>query len=357
MRDDDEAFCAAGGRLYTGLRDVTRDLAALDGRGRWAVCAPYEGEPWCARFADVAPAPRWTGGPWSGPRPDDWVTSLDRPAFVRGVHAIRAAIAAGDVYQVNLTRRLSAPLRRPAAGASTSVAALGIALAAGNPAPYQAVLHLPRHGVSVASASPESFLVRDGDEVCSSPIKGTARAPEGLSAKDRAENVMIVDLVRNDLGRVCRPGSVRVPSLLALEHHPGLVHLVSTVCGTLRPDVGWPELFAATFPPGSVTGAPKIAACRFIDELEPVPRGPYCGSIGVVDADRRRGVLNVAIRTFWIEDGHLHFGTGGGITWDSDPDAEWAETELKAANLLRVASSPAGAPSPVAPIRPGGPPR
>ena len=190
----------------------------------------------------------------------------------------------------------------------------------------------------MASASPELFVRRAGRTVWSSPIKGTARDASLLTPKDEAENVMIVDLVRNDLGRVCEWGSVTVPALLAVEHHPGLVHLVSTVRGTLREGCGWPEIVAATFPPGSVTGAPKIAACRMIDALEPAPRGVYCGGVGWVDADRGRGALNVAIRTFWIEDGALHFGTGGGITYDSDPGREWEETELKARRLLAVAS-------------------
>jgi len=122
-----------------------------------------------------------------------------------------------------------------------------------------------------------------------------------------------------------------------VEQHPGLVHLVSTVEGRMRPGAGWADAIAATFPPGSVTGAPKEAALAVIGALEPVPRGVYCGAVGWVDADRRRGDLNVAIRTFWIEDGWLHLGTGGGITIDSDPEGEWQETELKARNLLRVA--------------------
>jgi para-aminobenzoate synthetase component 1 len=151
---------------------------------------------------------------------------------------------------------------------------------------------------------------------------------------------MIVDLVRNDIGRVCEFGSVTVPHLLALEHHPGLVHLVSTIEGRLREGCGWVELIAATFPPGSVTGAPKIAACSMIDALEPISRGVYCGAVGWVDADRKIGELNVAIRTFWIEDGFVHLGTGGGITYDSDPMREWEETELKARRLLSVASGP-----------------
>ena len=167
--------------------------------------------------------------------------------------------------------------------------------------------------------------------------------------KDRAENVMIVDLVRNDLGRVCTWGSVTVPSLLSVEPHPGLFHLVSTVSGELRAGLGWAEAIEATFPPGSVTGAPKLAALDTIARLEPEPRGLYCGAIGWVDADRREGDLNVAIRTFWIEDDELHFGTGGGITYDSDPAGEWAETELKAQHLLRVAAGQR--PDPVAALR------
>jgi para-aminobenzoate synthetase component 1 len=201
-------------------------------------------------------------------------------------------------------------------------------------------VHVPSAGVHVVSASPELFLRRDGDVVRSRPIKGTAAAADGFLAKYRAENVMIVDLVRNDLGRVCRYGTVTVPGLCDVEAHPGLFHLVSTVEGRLRSDVGWGELLAATFPPGSVTGAPKLAALDVIGSLEPVPREVYCGAIGWVDADRRCGELNVAIRTFWASDGRLRFGTGGGITWDSTGAGEWAETELKAARLLDVASSP-----------------
>ena len=149
---------------------------------------------------------------------------------------------------------------------------------------------------------------------------------------------------RQDLGRVCDFGSVCVPALLAVEHHPGLVHLVSTVAGELRPGVGWTDLLAAAFPPGSITGAPKLAAMEAIRQLEPVPRGVYCGAVGWVDADRGIGELNVAIRTFWIDVAGgpptLRFGTGGGITHDSDPAGEWAETELKARTLLSVASGP-----------------
>ena len=326
-------LAVVGGRLATDLVDLTSDLAALESTGFWAVVVPFDGDPVCARFANVRPARPWPGPPWQGPSPDAWTSSLSEDGFTAGVRAIRESIAAGDVYQVNLTRRLSAPLPPGA-----DVAALGAALAEGNPAPYSAVVRVPAAGCFVASASPERFLSRDGDTVESRPIKGTAPDPSGLTPKDEAENVMIVDLVRNDLGRVCEFGSVEVPALLALEHHPGLVHLVSTVRGRLRRGCGWADAIDATFPPGSVTGAPKLAALHAIASLEPVPRGVYCGAVGWVDADRQQGDLNVAIRTFWVEDGQLHLGTGGGITWDSDPADEWAETELKARQLLRVAS-------------------
>jgi len=330
----DTAVAVVGGWLLTDLVDVTSDLAALDSRGMWAVVLPFEGDPVCARFATVRPAVPWPGPQWHGPEPDAWTSSLDRAAFCARVDAIRASIAAGDVYQVNLTRRLSAQLPKDA-----DVAALGAALAEGNPAPYAAVVRLPRHGVHVASASPELFLRRDRDVVASSPIKGTAARPDGFLDKDRAENVMIVDLVRNDLGRVCEFGSVEVPALWAVEEHPGLYHLVSTVTGRLRAGCGWSDAIAATFPPGSVTGAPKIAALEHIARLEPVERGIYCGALGWVDADRQRGELNVAIRTFWFHDARVHLGTGGAITWDSTPAGEWEETELKARRLLHVASA------------------
>ena len=328
------AVAVVGGRLATDLEDVTSDPAALDSRGFWAAVLPFDGEPRFARFATVRPVPPMPAA-WRGPPPGTWRSSLDRHAFEKGVTTIREAIAAGDVYQVNLCRVLSAPLPEPAAG---DVIGLAAALAAGNPAPHAATVRLPDHGVQVASASPELFLRRRGSLVESRPIKGTAATADGFLAKDVAENVMIVDLVRNDLGRVCEWGTVAVPGLCEREEHPGLVHLVSTVTGRLRPGVGWAGLLEATFPPGSVTGAPKLAAVAAIERLEPASRGPYCGSVGWVDADRREGALNVAIRSFWVEHGKLHFGTGGGIPWGSDPAGEWEETELKARRLLQVAS-------------------
>ncbi|MDF3299749.1 chorismate-binding protein [Streptomyces tropicalis] len=329
-----------GDRVATGLIDVTDDPAALDSAGFWAVAADYEGRLTCARFRDVreepVPAPR--PGRWRGPAVGDWTSSLDRAGYTAGVRRIREHIATGAVYQVNLCRVLSAPVPPDA-----DVDALTAVLARGNPAPYAGTIRLPAHGVEIATASPELFLRRAGATVESGPIKGTARTEAELLEKDYAENVMIVDLVRNDIGRVCATGTVSVPDLCAVEKHPGLVHLVSTVRGELRPGTGWPELLDAAFPAGSITGAPKSSALRIIDALETAPRGPYCGGIGWVDADRGTGELAVGIRTFWIDRPAagppvLRFGAGAGITWDSDAEGEWRETELKAARLLAVAS-------------------
>ncbi|MER8117300.1 chorismate-binding protein [Streptomyces sp. NPDC094031] len=326
-----------GDRLATGLLDVTSDPAALESTGFWAVCADFEGRLTCARFADVrhAPVPAPAPGAWHGPAVGDWATSLDRAAYTAAVRRIRAHIAAGEVYQANLCRVLSAPIAPDA-----DVDALTALLARGNPAPYAGTIRLPAHGVELATASPELFLRRRGRTVESGPIKGTGRTEADLLEKDYAENVMIVDLVRNDIGRVCATGSVTVPDLCVVEKHPGLVHLVSTVRGELRAGAGWPELLGAAFPPGSVTGAPKSSALRIIEDLEPMPRGPYCGGIGWVDADQGTAELAVGIRTFWIDraDGVLRFGSGAGITWGSDPEGEWRETELKASRLLAVAS-------------------
>ncbi|MGH8970953.1 MAG: chorismate-binding protein, partial [Actinomycetes bacterium] len=258
-----------GGRLATGLVDVTRDRSALDGAGWWAVVAGFEGDLVCARFADVrdAPLPPAT---WAGVPRHAWATSVGRDRYVAAVDRVREEIAAGEVYQVNVCRVLSAE-----APAGADVVGLARLLAGGNPAPYAGVVRIPAYDVHVATASPELFLRRAGDVVESGPIKGTGRTVDDLTAKDRAENVMIVDLVRNDLGRVAVTGSVEVPGLCEVEAHPGLVHLVSTVRARLRPGAGWADLLAATFPPGSVSGAPKSSALRIIGELEPVPRGPY----------------------------------------------------------------------------------
>ena len=219
---------------------------------------------------------------------------------------------------------------------------LAARVAEGNPAPYAGVIDVPT-GISggpvrVVSASPELFLGRDGDRVTSSPIKGTGATDGELLPKDDAENIMIVDLVRNDLQRVCLPGSVEVTSLLRREQHPGLVHLVSTVSGRLAPTATWADLLAATTPPGSVSGAPKSSALQVIAEQEPVERGPYCGAVGWVDADAGQACLAVGIRTFWWREGRILFGTGAGITWGSDADREWEETCLKARRLISLTS-------------------
>jgi para-aminobenzoate synthetase component I len=333
------ALAHVGGRWATGLQEVTSDVAALDTSGRWAVLLPYSGAPVCARFESwSSQRPQRAGGAWRGPAPADWSTSMDSSAYAGAVQATRAAIDAGNVYQANICRVMSASL--PDMGRA-DVAGLAALLEAGNPAPYGGFVRLPGDAVHVASASPELFVSirRDGSarRIRSGPIKGTGRTAADLTDKDVAENIMIVDLVRNDLSRVCVPGSVHVPRLLEVQEHPGLVHLVSYVEGVVADSTGWAGIVAAAFPPGSVTGAPKYTALRLIDALETADREYYCGAFGWVDADTGEAELAVAIRTFWLRDGVLRFGTGAGITWGSDPQAEWRETELKAARLIEVA--------------------
>lgn len=334
--------------------DLRRTPEALTAGGWWAVVAQFDG-PWHAwRFADVRRTDDVvrTAPSWHGPDRSAWATSLDEASYRGAVERVRHHIAEGDVYQVNVCRVMSAPLGAAldAAPERPDASALAVRLATGNPAPYAALIDVEGTaavpGAWVVSASPELALeVADG-HVTSGPIKGTAPAPDGLAEKDRAENVMITDLVRNDLQRVCDPGTVEVTDLLAVEAHPGLVHLVSRVRGRLRPardGVDWAALLAATHPPGSVSGAPKSSALEIIAALEPVPRGPYCGQIGWIDSDAGRARLAVGIRTFWWDerDALLRFGTGAGITWGSEPAGEWAETELKAARLVGLASGPA----------------
>ncbi|CAL8977738.1 Aminodeoxychorismate synthase component 1 [Cellulomonas sp. T2.31MG-18] len=333
--------------------DLAQEPDALSRPGWWAVVGEFEGRVRAWRFADVhvgraTTVPQRPHGRWDGPAADAWSSSMGEAAYRAGVETIRTRIRGGEVYQVNLCRVLAAPL--PAEPRGPDAAALGRRLVAGNPAPYQGGVQVgptsDDPGVWVVSASPELFLSVDGGSISSGPIKGTAAHSAGLSPKDRAENVMITDLVRNDLQRVCLPGSVEVTTLLGEEQHPGLVHLVSTVTGRLDPEVAraadaYRQVLEATYPPGSVSGAPKSSALRLIRELEPVPRGPYCGTVGwvhVADDGSVRARLAVSIRTFWWSDGMLRFGTGAGITWGSDPAAEWAETELKAARLVGLAS-------------------
>ena len=256
-------------------------------------------------------------------------SSLSRDEFEAAVRAVVALIEAGECYQVNLTRRLAWDAPAIAVGSCSTASP-----AASAPATRRS--SSSRCPTATTSRScrrhPSASSRWRGRDVETRPIKGTGRDAARLvaSEKDRAENVMIVDLARNDLGRVCEPGTITVPELCAPEHHPGLVHLVSTVRGTLRPDVGPAELLRATFPAASITGAPKPRVLQAIEDLEPVRRGVYCGAIGWLDTDRGRGDLSVAIRTFTIARGATFFGVGGGIVADSDPAAEWHETELKA---------------------------
>ncbi len=334
------------GAVASGVLEVRSDLEGLDRGGFWAVVVTFEGAVTCVRFAEVVRFPDGVVPPPAGLRPgsvwpeldSSWHSSLDEQAYRAGVVDIRRRIADGEVYQVNLCRILRHRLPE-----SADLRGLYDVLAEGNPAPYACLVDVPEAGLEVVSASPELFLRRRGDLVQSRPIKGTAEDLAAMLPKDYAENVMIADLVRNDLAHVCRPGTVGVDALCAAEEHPGLVHLVTTVSGRLRPGVGWGEIAGATLPPGSVSGAPKSSALRTIAELETAPRGPYCGAVGWVDADAKEASLAVGIRTFWADrdqDGGrwLRFGTGAGITWGSDPGQEWAETELKAARLVGLAS-------------------
>ena len=334
MRGGPLAF--TGGQWASDLIDVSGDPRCLEGQGRWVVVLPFTGQPIFLRFAQWSShRPDEAIGHFQGPRRTDWVSSCTQTEYRAAVERAREAIAAGEVYQVNVCRLLTAAMPNPQAA---DIAALAVLLARGNPAPHAAMVRVPEMGLAIACASPELFLRRVQETVSTGPIKGTAASAEGLLEKDRAENVMIVDLMRNDLSRVCTPGTVMVPHLLETQEHPGLVHLVSTVRGTLSRTSGWPEILEATFPPGSVTGAPKIAAVRLIDHLESQSRDFYCGAIGWVDADRRTAVLGVAIRTFWQRGADLMFGTGAGITWSSNARDEWHETELKARRLLDIAA-------------------
>ena len=250
-----------------------------------------------------------------------WQRSWADSDYAEAVEAVRMAIGRGDVYQVNLVQHLSAEFAGDPAGLAERLAAFGPRSLAGE-------------GWAIVSASPELFLARRGRRVWTCPIKGTRPLGEHVEGeKDTAEHLMIVDLERNDLSRVCEPGSVRWPELLAERELAGVTHLVSTVEGTLREDVGLAELLAATFPGGSVTGAPKIAAVDLIAELEPVGRGASMGALGIV---RGNGDLELAltIRTFALAAERIHLWVGGGIVADSDPAAEVEESWVKARPLL-----------------------
>ena len=313
------------------LVEISGDINAVDDQGFWAVSSTFEGEWICAKFAHVVDAPLPSHNEKWMPIEGTWISTHDRSDYMKYVERIREEIALGWVYQVNACRQLAL------ASSNQSLLPLMNEILKSNPAPYASYLRLPN--LEIASASPELFLNRQGRTVLSAPIKGTKNLNDDekeFGEKDRAENIMIVDLIRNDLGRICDTGSVRVPELLQSQNHPGLVHLVSFVEGKLSPEHSWKEIMSAIMPPGSVSGAPKSSALSTIKKMEMQPRGPYCGALGWIEGDR--ALLSVAIRIFWdAKDGHLRFGTGAGITWGSDALREWEETELKARRLISIA--------------------
>ncbi len=319
------------GRAWLGGRALDGDVARLT-RRLAAVREVLED--------DRVPAP--VAGPAAPPAA--FISGTPRDAWVASVEAVRAAIARGEIYQANLTRRLVASF----AGDPWPVFRR---LRTGDPALFAGYLDLgvsPLTGTprALLSASPEPFLAVDAHgNVATDPIKGTR--PRGrtreedralarelvASRKDQAENVMIVDVLRNDLGRACEPGTVRVPRLLRLERTAAVQHLVTTVTGRLRPGLDAFDLLAASFPGGSITGAPKIRAMEVIEGLEPVRRGPYCGTLAWFGPDGRMG-SSILIRTFVADGERLTLHVGGGITWRSDPAEEWDETVAKARGPL-----------------------
>jgi para-aminobenzoate synthetase component 1 len=258
--------------------------------------------------------------------------------YKKAVNRVREYIAAGDVFQVNLSQRFEADLKLPPFELFQRLRTI-------NPAPFAGYLNFP--GVAIVGASPERFLKVQGDLVETRPIKGTR--PRGRdpvedkhlalelthSAKDHAENVMIVDLERNDLGRVCRYGTVEVTELAVLETFPTVFHLTSTVVGRLRRGESNIDLLKATFPGGSITGAPKVRAMEIIDEIEPTKRSVYTGSMGYLGFNQNMDI-NIVIRTFLIKEGRAYFQVGGAIIYDSDAEAEYMETLDKGEALIRA---------------------
>ncbi|MFB2847606.1 aminodeoxychorismate synthase component I [Aeromonas veronii] len=277
----------------------------------------------------AAPAPAFT-------LLGSWQSNMSRAEYGEKFTRIQEYLAAGDCYQINLTQRFSAPYQ----GDEWQAYCL---LASANKAPFSAFIRLPES--ALLSLSPERFLLLDGRHIETKPIKGTRpRHPDpatdrqvalelAQADKDRSENLMIVDLLRNDIGRVSRPGSVSVPHLFAVESFPAVHHLVSTIHGEL--DARWQggDLLRACFPGGSITGAPKIRAMEIIEELEPQRRNAYCGSIGYLSQHGRMDT-SICIRTLIAEAGHLHCWAGGGIIADSDADSEYQETYDKVARIL-----------------------
>ena len=276
-----------------------------------------------------------------------WHDSRSRADYEAEVARVVGYVREGDIFQANLSHRFSARPERPV----DPIAIYG-ALRRANPAPFSALLVDGER--LIASTSPERFLALSGRDVEARPIKGTRRRGSNpardaelarelaASEKDRAENVMIVDLLRNDLSRVCLPGSVEVPVLCGVESYASVHHLTSVVTGRLRPGLGIVDLVAASFPGGSITGAPKIRAMEIIAELEREDRGIYCGSIGWIGFDGCAD-LNIAIRTMSFDGETLSIGAGGGITLLSKPDEEYEETLAKAERLFQPLQGPAQA--------------
>ena len=280
---------------------------------------------------DVAPA--LAGDPV--PASPAWIADTSVEEHAAAIGEIHDAIGRGEVYQVNHTLRLRAPF-------TGDPLALYHRMREAQPSGYCAYFDIGRH--CILSASPELFFHRSRDIITTRPMKGTARRGRWLeeddaaagalasSGKERAENVMIVDLLRNDIGRIARPGTVRVPKLFDVERHPTVLQMTSTIEAELEPGTTLRDIFAALFPCGSITGAPKVAAMRKIAELEPSPRGVYCGAIGHVSPSGD-ATFNVAIRTAWVDRDTrtIEYGVGGGITWDSAASAEYDEIRAKSA--------------------------
>ena len=267
-------------------------------------------------------------------------SNIEREEYARKISAIKEHIAAGDVYQVNLSRKFRfEPLGEPISWFLDFYRA--------QPVPFAAFIGFP--GFELVSGSMELFLKKRGQSITTRPIKGTVRRdPDprrdrelaealGKKPKERAENLMIVDLMRNDLGRICGYGSVGVRELFAVRRYSTLFQMESEIEGCLRPGVGLSQIIASTFPPGSVTGAPKREAIRIIDSLEPHERGPYCGAICLLSPSGDF-TMSVAIRTGVNSSEGADFWFGGGIVWDSEADDEYGETELKAKALTSIAS-------------------
>ena len=265
-------------------------------------------------------------------------SNFTREAYLQAVERVIEYIRAGDIFQANLTQRLLFPSTQDAVSLYERLCAV-------NPAPFAGLMQWDDW--AVISASPERFLRMDRHEVETRPIKGTRRRKKGPEAdlftrdelreseKDQAENIMIVDLLRNDLSRVCEAGSIRVPQLCGVESYETVQHLVSEVRGRLRADRTVWDLFRATCPGGSISGAPKVRAMEIIAELEPTVRGPYCGSLFYCGANGQAD-SNLLIRTFVQREGWLQCGVGGGIVAQSNPAAEYEETLVKAAGMIRA---------------------